>query len=68
MHYQEALFKFISKYFLIRNSSFYKNGKTKVYALEDSLGRFAQRKNYSLNSHTQIGPDVKVFFFYQTLD
>ena len=38
MHYQKTLFKFIPKYFMIRNSSFQENAKTKVYALEDSLG------------------------------
>ena len=37
-HYRKTLFKFIPKYFLIRNSSFQENAKTKVYALEDSLG------------------------------
>ena len=38
MHFRKTLFKFIPKYFLIRNSSFQKNTKTIVYALEDSLG------------------------------
>ena len=38
MHYRKTLFLFIPKYFLIRNSSFQENAKTKVYALEDSLG------------------------------
>ena len=38
MHYRKTLFEYIPKYFLFRNSSFRENGKTKVYALEDSLG------------------------------
>ena len=38
MHYRKTLFLFFPKYFLIRNSSIYENAKTKVYALEDSLG------------------------------
>ena len=38
MHYRKTLFYFIPKYFFIRNSSFQENAKTKVYALEDSLG------------------------------
>ena len=38
MHYRKTLFLFIPKYFLIRSSSFQENAKTKVYALEDSLG------------------------------
>ena len=38
MHYRKTLFLFIPKYFLIRNSNFQENAKTKVYALEDSLG------------------------------
>ena len=32
------MFLFIPKYFLIQNSRFQENAKTKVYALEDSLG------------------------------
>ena len=38
MQYRKTLFEYILKYFLIRNSSFQENAKTKVYALEDSLG------------------------------
>ena len=38
IHYRKTLFEFIPKYFSIRNSSFQENAKTKVYALEDSLG------------------------------
>ena len=38
MHYWETLFWCIPKYLLIRNSSFQENAKTKLYALEDSLG------------------------------
>ena len=38
MHYWKTFFYFIPKYILIRNSSFQENAKTKVYALEDSLG------------------------------
>ena len=38
MHYWKTLFLLIQKYFLIRNSAFQENAKTKVYALEDSLG------------------------------
>ena len=41
MHYQKILLLIIPKHFLIRNSSFQENAKTKVYALEDSLGVFA---------------------------
>ena len=38
MHYRKTMFLFIPKYFLIQNSRFQENAKTKVYALEDSLG------------------------------
>ena len=38
MHYWETLSWCIPKYLLIQNSSFQENAKTKVYALEDSLG------------------------------
>ena len=38
MYYQKTLFYCIPKYFKIQNSSFQENAKTKVYALEDSLG------------------------------
>ena len=40
MHYWEILSWCIPKKLLIRNSSFQENAKTKVYALEDSLGVF----------------------------
>ena len=42
IHYWKTLFLFIPKYLLIRNSSFQENAKTKVYALEDSLGVVSQ--------------------------
>ena len=38
MHYWKTLFQFIPKYLLIQNSSFQDNARTKVYALDDSLG------------------------------
>ena len=41
------MFKFIPKYILIRKSSFQENAKTKVYALEDSLGVEQHSSDYS---------------------
>ena len=38
MYYRKALFLCIPKYFYIQISSFKENAKTKVYALEDTLG------------------------------
>ena len=38
MHYQKTLFSCIPKYFYNQNSTFQENTKTKVYAVEDSLG------------------------------
>ena len=38
MHNRETLFYLILNYHVIRNFSFQENAKTKLYALEDSLG------------------------------
>ena len=38
MYYRKTLFLCIPKYFKIQNSSLQENAKTKVNALEDSLG------------------------------
>ena len=49
IHYRKVLFLFLPKYLLFQNSSFQENAKTKVYALEDSLGVDATKHNKALD-------------------
>ena len=63
IHNRKTLFKFIPKYPLIRNSSFHKNAKTKVYALEDSFGvheRKILQKKYQNARSFFLSPTSKV--------
>ena len=52
MRYRKTLFLCILKYFLIQNSSFQENAKTKVYALEDFFGVFI--KDISVSRPKQL--------------
>ena len=63
MHYWETWSWCIPKYLLIQNSSFQENAKTKVYALEDSLGVVHPQ----LNIFDGYLESLRLFYYFQAL-
>ena len=60
MYHRKTLFQCIPKYFKIQNSSFLENAKTKVYALEDSLGVYVYQISFNyLKGYMSYFPLIK---------
>ena len=63
MHYRKHCSNLFQNIFLIQNSSFQENAKTKVYALEDSLG-LRNLLTHTVNNLLQTLNNVKSIDFF----